>query len=70
MKLSIAILFISTIFSYSGYSGLYYDDGLTRNGGYTIVDSDEHEKHTGLNIGFSYLEKQAPSQSLDRPTLF
>ena len=71
MKLLITTLFISTIiFSYSGYSGLYYDDGLTLNGGYIIVESDEHEKHTGLNIGFSYLEKQAPSESLDKPTLF
>jgi hypothetical protein len=61
---------VSTVFSYSGYSGLYYDDGLTLNGGYLIREADENEKINGLKMGVSYLEKQASDESLDRPTLF
>ena len=63
------IILLSTVFGYSGYSGLYYDDGFTLSGGYFTRESPDDEKMNGLKIGFSYLEKQKESESF-RPTLF
>ncbi len=70
MKLSAFFLFVSMLFSYSGYSGLYFENGLSLEGSHISMDADEDEEESGFRIGVSYLEKQAPKENLDRPTLF
>ena len=70
MKIKIIILFISTLLGYSGHSGIYFENGLILDGSYIMMDSDGDEEENGFRIGFSYLEKQAPIENPDRPTLF
>ena len=70
MKIKIIILFISTLLGYSGHSGIYFENGLILDGSYIMMDSDGDEEENGFRIGFSYLEKQEPTENPDRPTLF
>tara|TARA_Y100000768_G_scaffold290438_1_gene224512 strand:+ start:29 stop:730 length:702 start_codon:yes stop_codon:yes gene_type:complete len=70
MKLSVFFLFVSMLFSYSGYSGLYFEKGLSLEGSHISMDSDGDEEESGFRIGFSYLENQATIENPDRPTLF
>ena len=58
---------ISTIFAYNtGYSGMYFSEGLSASGNYSNQEEDG-ESSNAISLGLSYLAIQEPSQQ--RPTL-
>ena len=67
-KIFFSIIFsISIIFGYNtGYSGMYFSEGLSISGNYSNQEEDG-ESSSAMSLGLSYLAIQAPSD--DRPTL-
>ena len=58
---------ISTIFAYNtGYSGMYFPEGLSVSGNYSNQEEDG-ESSNAISLGLSYLAIQLPSD--ERPTL-